>query len=332
MTIINRLLRVTALVTGLTLLGSASAMATDLKLAWLTADSKTDPYAITAHAFKDALERRLGDEVTVSLFPNRQLGDDKEILEGLKFGSIDLGIITNAVVANIDPSYQLLDLPFLFSSSDQAHRVLDGKIGQQLQDNLKDDGIHSLGVAEGGFRNMINNVRPVQTPSDVEGVKYRTMQNPVFIEMFSSLGGSPVPMAWGEVFTAMQQGTIDGLEIPSAVVKSNNYADVTSYLSLTRHTYSAIHLLMSKRKYDRLSDEVKTAIDEAGREAVIAQREAVAKLEQQVLDDLRAAGMKVNEIKDPAQFRAMVAPVYEEFEDSIGPDLMKMTLDEVSGS
>lgn len=332
MTIINRISKAAALVAGLTLLGPVNASATDLKLAWLTADSKTDPYAITAHAFKDALERRLGDEVTVSLFPNRQLGDDKEILEGLKFGSIDLGIITNAVVANVDPSYQLLDLPFLFSSSQQAHRVLDGEIGQQLEKNLQDDGIHSLGIAEGGFRNMINNVRPVQTPADVEGVKYRTMQNPVFIEMFSSLGGSPVPMAWGEVFTAMQQGTIDGLEIPSAVVKSNNYADVTSYLSLTRHTYSAIHLLMSKRKYDRLPEDVKAAIDAAGMEAVEAQREAVAKLEQQVLDDLRAAGMKVNDIKDPGQFRAMVAPVYEEFEASIGPDLMKMTLEEVSGN
>ena len=315
-----------------TMLGSASVIAQDLKLAWLTADSKTDPYAITAHAFKDALERRLPNGISVSLFPNRQLGDDKEILEGLTFGTIDLGIITNAVVANIEPSYQLVDLPFLFGSSKQAHRVLDGEIGAQLKNNLLDNGIYSLGIAEGGFRNMINSVRPVYSPSDVEGVKYRTMQSPVFIEMFNSLGGSPVPMAWGETFTAMQQGTIDGLEIPSAVVKSNNYADVAKYLSQTRHTYSAIHLLMSKKKYDKLPADVKKAINEAGIEAVNKQREAVAILEQKVLSDLQEAGMKVNEINDPAEFRALVAPVYKKFEASIGSELLNSALKQVSSN
>lgn len=319
-----------ALLVAATVVGSLSASATDLKLAWLTADSDTDPYAIAAHAFKDSLESKLSGDVTVSLFPNRQLGDDKEILEGLRFGTIDMGIITNAVVANLDPSFQLLDLPFLFSDSAQAHRVLDGQVGVQLANNLEDKGIYSLGIAEGGFRNMINNVRPVYSPADVQGVKYRTMQSPVFIEMFSSLGGNPVPMAWGEVFTAMQQGTIDGLEIPSAVVKSNNYADVTGYLSQTRHTYSAIHLLMSKRKFDQLPEEVQNAIIEAGEEAVITQREAVGIIEQQVLSDLEAAGMEINEINNPAEFRNLVAPVYAEFEGTIGTELLNTALQEVS--
>jgi tripartite ATP-independent transporter DctP family solute receptor len=321
-----------ALVAVATMLGSASVIAQDLKLAWLTADSKTDPYAITAHAFKDALERRLPNGIMVNLFPNRQLGDDKEILEGLKFGTIDLGIITNAVVANVEPTYQLMDLPFLFGNSEQAHRFLDGDIGTQLKNNLLDNGIYSLGIAEGGFRNMINSVRPVYSPADIVGVKYRTMQSPVFIEMFNSLGGSPVPMAWGETFTAMQQGTIDGLEIPSAVVKSNNYADVAKYLSQTRHTYSAIHLLMSKKKYDKLTPDVKQAINEAGIEAVNTQREAVAILEQKVLNDLQEAGMKVNEINDPAEFRALVAPVYKKFEASIGSELLNSALKQVSSN
>lgn len=330
MTIKTHSLLASAVLATATALGSLSATAQDLKLAWLTADSDTDPYAITAHAFKDSLESRLGGELTVSLFPNRQLGDDREILEGLQFGTIDLGIITNAVVANLDPTYQLLDLPFLFGSSEQAHNVLDGEVGQQLQQNLRDDNIVSLGIAEGGFRNMINNVRPVRTPEDVSGVKYRTMQNPVFIEMFSSLGGSPVPMAWGEVFTAMQQGTVDGLEIPSAVVKANNYADVTAYLSLTRHTYSAIHLLMSERSFDRLSESQQEAVMAAGRDAVEAQRARVAELNAQVLADLEAAGMEINEIEDPAAFRQLVGPVYNEFESSIGSELMSTALDAVS--
>lgn len=314
----------------LPLAGHAQAADIELKLAWLTADSPTDPYAITAHAFKDELEAAMPGRVEVSLFPNRQLGDDKEILEGLQFGTIDLGVITNAVVANLEPTYQLVDLPFLFGSAEQAHDVLDGPIGDELAANLREHDVVSLGAAEGGFRNMINNTRPVRTPEDVEGVKYRTMQNPVFIEMFSSLGGSPVPMAWGEVFTAMQQGTVDGLEIPASVVNSNNYADVTKYLSFTRHTYSAIHLLMSERSFEGLPEDVQDAVLAAGEAAIAAQREAVAAAEADVVRALREKGMEINDIEDVGAFRARVRPVYDQFEPTIGSELLQATLDAVS--
>lgn len=321
-----------ALVTSVALTGAAEAADFELKLAWLTADSSTDPYAITAHAFKKELEAATDGRVEVQLFPNRQLGDDKEILEGLQFGTIDLGVITNAVVANLEPTYQLVDLPFLFGSAGQAHDVLDGEVGQTLAANLRDDGVVSLGAAEGGFRNMINNTRPVRTPEDVEGVKYRTMQNPVFIEMFSSLGGSPVPMAWGEVFTAMQQGTVDGLEIPASVVNSNNYAEVTKYLSFTRHTYSAIHLLMSERSFNRLPEDIQQAVLDAGTAAIAEQRTTVAAAEADVVAALKDKGMAINDIDDVGAFRAKVGPVYERFAPAIGQELLQTALDAVSSN
>jgi len=331
--IMKRAQRLIAALAATTLLaGTADAAEFEFRLAWLTADSPTDPYALTAHAFKEEIESALPGRVEVTLFPNRQLGDDKEILEGLQFGTIDLGIITNAVVANIEPTYQLLDLPFLFGNADQAHEVLDGPIGDDLAANLRDDGIVSLGAAEGGFRNMINNTRPVRTPEDITGVKYRTMQNPVFIEMFSALGGSPIPMAWGEVFTAMQQGTVDGLEIPTSVVEANNFDEVTKYLSFTRHTYSAIHLLMAERPFSGLPEDVQQAVLAAGEAAIARQREAIAAVEQDVVDALTGAGMEVNEIEDVAAFRARVAPVYEQFEDSIGSELMNAARDAVSAN
>ncbi len=312
------------------LFSAANAAEIELKLAWLTADSPTDPYAIAARAFKTEIESALPGRIEVILFPNRQLGDDKEILEGLQFGTIDMGIITNAVVANLEPSYQLVDLPFLFGSAAQAHDVLDGPIGQELAANLRDDGIVSLGAAEGGFRNMINNTRPVRTPADVAGVKYRTMQNPVFIEMFSSLGGSPVPMAWGEVFTAMQQGTVDGLEIPTSVVNSNNFAEVAKYLSFTQHTYSAVHLLMSERSFEGLPEDVQQAVLKAGMMAVAEQRTAVAAAELSVVTELKDAGMEINDIEDVGAFRAEVGPVYERFEESIGSELLARALADVA--
>lgn len=302
---------------------------TELKIGWTTSDGPTDPYAIAAREFVSALEKNAPEQFSAAYFPNRQLGDEREMLEGLGFGTLDVAIITNAVIANIEPAFQLNDMPFLYGSEAQAHKVLDGKIGRELLGRLDDNGIVGLTFAEGGFRHMINNVRPVSTPEDVDGVKYRVMQNPVFIGMFQSLGGNAIPMAWGEVYTAVQQGTIDGLEIPIAVIKSNNYAEVAKYLSLTRHTYSALGVLISKRTFENLSAEQQEAVRMAAKQAAVAQRAAVAANNENIVEALRAEGMEVNQITDPAAFRSLVAPVYEDFRDSIGADLLDAALAEV---
>ncbi len=246
-------------------LASAPAFAqqkTVIKLGWTTSDGAQDPYATGARAFKERVEAASGGRIEVQLYPNRQLGDEKPMLEGMRLGTVDAGVITNAVIAQIEPTFQLNDLPFLYENEAQAQRVLDGPVGQKLAAKLETKGIKLLGWMEGGFRNMINNVRPVEKPDDVKGVKYRVMQNPVFIGMFSSLGGNAVPMAWGETFTAVQQGAIDGLEIPLAVIEQSKYAEVTKYLSITNHTYSAIPLLMAKRAFDKLPDDLKKVVIE----------------------------------------------------------------------
>lgn len=308
---------------GLGLTGAAAAQdRITLKIGWVTPDSPRDPYATGAHTFKNAVERQSKGRIDVQLFPNRQLGDEKPMLEGLRFGTIDAAVITNAVVAQIEPAFQVNDLPFLFSNEAQAHHVLDGKVGQTLAKKLEAKGIVALGFMEGGFRHMINNVRPVTRPADVKGVKYRVMQNPVYIDMFSSLGGSAVPMAWGETFTAVQQGTIDGLEIPIAVIDSSKYNEVTKYLSLTNHTYSMIALLMSKKTFDKLPADLKNVVREAGRTAVGAQRTAAGANAKELVSTLEKKGMKVNAVADITPFRNSVKPVYEKFKGSIGADLM----------
>ncbi|MGV0760274.1 TRAP transporter substrate-binding protein DctP [Tistrella mobilis] len=314
------------------LVATVPAMAADvtLKLGWTTSDGATDPYAIAARDFAAALEAEMPGVFEVKYFPNRQLGDEKEMIEGMSFGTIDGGIITNAVIANVEPAFQLLDLPFLFANEAQAHKVLDGDVGQELMGKLRNRGIIGLGFAEGGFRHMINNTRPVAQPDDVSGVKYRVMQNPVFLEMFSSLGGNPVPMAWGETFTAVQQGTIDGLEIPVAVIQANKFAEVTKYLSLTRHTYSALGVLISKRSFEKMTREQQEAVRRAAPKAIAAQRAQVAENTKQIIEELKAAGMTVNEINDPAAFRAKVTGVYDRFKPRIGAELMDKALAEVN--
>ncbi|MFV0298130.1 MAG: TRAP transporter substrate-binding protein [Hyphomicrobiaceae bacterium] len=297
-----------------------------LKLGVSSADSPTDPYALGAHLFaKDVKEASKG-RIEVSFFPNRQIGDEKELMEGLRFGTIDMAIITNAVVANTVPALQLNDMPFLFSSAKQAQDILDGPIGAALRKKLDKKGVVHLGFMEGGFRNMINNVRPVAVPSDVKGVKYRTMQNPVYIDMFKALGGNPVPMAWGEVFSAVQQGALDGLEIPSAVIDSAKMYEITKYMSLTRHTYSVIHLMVSKKVFKKMPADLQKAMIEAGKKATGEQRAQAAANERKIIADLKAKGFVINEIKDPAQFREAVLPVYKRFKKSIGGDLLDKTL------
>lgn len=325
---ISRRALVLAVTAGLAL-AAAPALAqqkTIVKFGWTTSDGAQDPYAVGARAFKERVEAGSNGRIEVQLYPNRQLGDEKPMLEGMRLGTVDAGVITNAVIAQIEPAFQLNDLPFLYASEAQARGVLDGPLGQKLAARLESKGIKLLGWMEGGFRNMINNVRPVEKPEDVKGVKYRVMQNPVFIGMFSSLGGNAVPMAWGETFTAVQQGAIDGLEIPLAVIDQNKYFEVTKFLSITNHTYSAIPLLMAKRTFDRLPDDLKKVVLEAGTAATLAQREAMTKAATDVIARLEKAGMKINRVQDFQPFRTSVQSVYEQFKSSIGPELMQEAL------
>jgi TRAP-type transport system periplasmic protein len=297
-----------------------------VKFGWSATDGPQDPYAVGARAFKERVEKATNNRLDVQLYPNRQLGDEKPLVEGMRLGTVDAGIITNAVLAQIEPSLQLNDMPFMFANEDQARALLDGPVGQKLGANLEKKGVKLLAWMEGGFRNMINNVRPVTKPDDVSGVKFRVMQNPVYISMFSSLGGNAVPMAWGETFTAVQQGAIDGLEIPLAIIDQAKMYEVTKFLSITNHTYSAIGLVMSKRTFDRMPEDVKKAIVEVSAPAAKAQREAATATANEILERLEKSGMKVNRITDVKPFRASVQGVYEKFKDSIGPDLLKETL------
>lgn len=311
------------------MLTAAPALAqqkTVIKLGWITSDGVQDPYAIAAREFKKAVEEGSAQRIEVQLYANRQLGDEKAIVEGMRLGTVDAGVITNASVGQVESSFQVVDLPFLFSNEDQARRALDGKLGNLLASKIEKKGIKVLSFTEGGFRNMVNNVRPVNKPDDVKGVKYRVMQNPVFIGMFSSLGGNAIPMAWGETFTAVQQGAIDGLEIPLAVIDQNKYFEVTKYLSLTNHTYSANVLLISKRAFDRLPADLQKVVTDSAASATKAQREIVQENEKLMVTRLEQAGMKVNKIDDVKPFRDSVKSVYDRFQPTIGADVMQEAL------
>lgn len=300
----------------------AGAAETTIKLGWATTDAEKDAYAYAAREFKRLLEEAKPDQFEVKLFPNRQLGDEKEMVQGMQLGTVDAGIITNSVVANVVPEFQVNDLPFLYTSREQAHAVLDGKMGQKLLGKLEAKDMVGLAFCESGFRNMINNARPVKQPTDVEGVKYRVMESPIFIGMYDNLGGSAVPMAWGDTFTAVQQGTVDGLEIPTWVIEAAKLYEVTDYLSLTQHVYTAAPLLVSKKTYDSLSAENQKLLQETAATACENQRTFNAETEQEIIATLKEKGMEVNDVASPAAFQDQMQPIYDEYRPKIGAEFM----------
>jgi len=328
--ILNALKVVSIMTAGLLLIfglqSTAAAKSITIKLGWTTSDGATDPYAITARQFAEALEKEAPGQFNVEFYPNRALGDEKEMLEGLSFGTLHMAVITNAPIASIEPAFQINDLPFLYADEKKAHAVLDGEAGQKLMKKLESKNIIGFGFAEGGFRQMINNVRAIHTPDEVAGIKWRVMQNPVYIGMFRSMGGNAVPMAWGEVFTAVQQGTIDGLEIPIAVIQNNGYYEVTKYLSLTNHTYSALGVLMSKKTWKKLTSEQQTAVQKAARTAIEQERTMNMENVRKLVDKLKQEGMQVNNVKASAAFQQKVKPVYEEFRPSIGDEIYNLVM------
>ncbi|MBZ9556523.1 MULTISPECIES: TRAP transporter substrate-binding protein [unclassified Modicisalibacter] len=305
---------------------SQALAATTIRLGWTTADSDVDPYAITAHYFAEELDKAAPDEFEVKFFPNHQLGDDTEMLQGMQLGILDAGVITGTQISTLDTAFQLNDLPFLYANSEQAHEVLDGEIGQALMDRLDAQGIVGLGFAEAGFRNTINNVRAIQTPDDFDGIKLRVQPSDLYIASFRALGANPTPLAWSEAFTAVQQGTVDGLEIPLPVIYANKYPEVTKYLSLTQHTYNALGLLISKQTFKSLSADQQATVRQAAQKAIARQRETVASNNDKILDQIENQGMQVNRVENVAAFRDKVKPVYEEYRDKIGSDLLDRAL------
>ena len=223
-----------------------------------------------------------------------------------------MGVITNGPVSNFYPEIAVLELPFLFSSNEEAYKVLDGPIGQELLDNLSKVGLKGLAYAERGFRNLTNSVRPVLTPSDIDGLKIRVMENPVYIDTFKALGANAVPMAWTEALTAMQQGTIDGQENPVNVLYAFKLFETQDYMSYTRHAYAPALFVMSLNLFNSLDADTQKLFKESAQAAAEYERQWDMEKEAEQLAALKEQGMQVDE-PDLKPFKAAVQPVYEKY-------------------
>ena len=223
-------------------------------------------------------------------------------------------------VPNFVPEVAILDIPFLMRDYAHARAVLDGPIGQDMLGKFPAKGIVALAWGENGFRHMTNSKRPVNAPDDLKGLKMRTMENPVHIQAYKQFGIIPTPMAFTEVFTALQQGTVDGQENPLSVISAAKFEQVQKYMTLTGHVYSPALILMSKAQWDKLSAADKNAFIGAAKEAVKANRARIDEDERRAVADLRSKGMTIVENVDKAKFQATLAPTFVEFGKKFGQD------------
>ncbi|MGO2134423.1 TRAP transporter substrate-binding protein [Marinobacter sp.] len=286
--------------------------------------NEQDGFHIAAVKFQELVAERTEGAVSIELYPNASLGDERTLLEGMQIGTVDMGVITNGPVANFVGEMAVFELPFLFPSPQAAYGVLDGPIGQELLDKLSEVNLKGLAYAERGFRNLTNSEREVNTPEDLDGLRIRVMENPVYVDTFRELGANAIPMAWTEALTAMQQGTIDGQENPVNVIHSFKLNETQDYMSLSRHTYAPAIFVMGMPVWNKLPEAAQEVLADAAQEAAEHERKINAEMESGQLADLREAGMKINDNPDIAAFQSAVAPIYEKYGEQFGDYLPRI--------
>ena len=245
-------------------------------------------------------------------------------LEGAQLGTIDIVPIGSAPIGGMfEPAFQALDLPFFWSSREQVWKVMDGPIGQELLKRMESKGVKGFCFGGGwGFRNMMVNKRPITTPEDMRGLTIRVQESPAYVAFMKALGANPVPMPYVEVYLAMKQGTIDGMELPSFTMTSDKFQEVTKYYSLTRHSYPPIAYFMSMKRYQSLSPDLQKTMGEAMQQTCALHRRLEVEREKQDYDVMRKAGTQINEVKDLRAFQALMKPVYASVEQQVGKEFM----------
>jgi tripartite ATP-independent transporter DctP family solute receptor len=275
--------------------------------------------------FSDDLAKRTGGKLKAKGFASASLGSDTQMQNALIGGAQEMMVGSTATLVGIVKEFGVYDLPFLFNNEKEADAVLDGPFGQKLAAKLQEKGLVGLVYWENGFRNLTNTKRPVTKMEDLQGIKLRVMQNPVYIDMFNSFGANAVPLPFSELFTALETRTVDGQENPVNTIQSSKFYEVQKYLSLTKHVYSPWIVLVSKKWWDGLSADEKKALQEsaiASRDFERADSRAAA---LKAVDFLKSKGMQVSEVSDAelGRMREKAKPAIDKFVADGGAEVVK---------
>jgi tripartite ATP-independent transporter DctP family solute receptor len=305
-------------------LGSQAQEIKDRNLKFALSLAKDHPMGIGAQKFADLVSQKSGGKIKITVFPGAVLGGDPQNLAAVRGGTLDFTTMATGLLAGLNKEFMIFDFPFQFKDSREAYAISDGPVGTRLLGKLADQGVVGLGIWDLGFRHITNSRRPITKPEDVQGLKVRVIASPIYIETFKALGANPVPMTFGEVYVALESRTIDGQDNPVGVIESAKFAEVQKYLSITRHFYTGMPVLMSKKTWDSMSPAEQTVIREAADEAKAEERKLVQAQEAESIERLRKA-MQVNELEAPEvdRMREKVQPVVEKFVGEVGEPLAK---------
>lgn len=292
---------------------SVAAMA-ETTLKFGTTVNEKDSFQVAAEKFAELVNERTAGEYVIEIHPNGELGGEAEMLDDMSMGLLDMGIITAGPFVNFSQMMGILDLPFLFTTNEEAYTILDGEIGQELMDTLEQANLKGLAYAERGFRNISNAVKEVTCAADVENLKLRVMENEVYTKSFNALKVNTVPMGWQDALTALQQGTVDGQENPINVFYSYGLWDYNQkYLVLDRHAYSTAIITMSLDLWESLDADTQVIFKQAAQEAAEYERAWVAAQQDDQLATIKEHGVVVCENPDVASFKAAVESVYDAY-------------------
>lgn len=264
------------------------------------------------------LEEYSDGEMTLDIYPNSQLGNERDLMENVGMGVQEMCLISTGPIPNFVPDFAVLDLPYLFDNAEEAYEVLDGEIGTSLLKQLEPQGIYGVGFWECGFRDVTNNKKEIVTPDDLKGMKIRTMENNVHMATYNALGATATPMAWSEIFTALQQGTVDGQETPIQIIASAKVYEVQKYTSMIGLFYSPCVLMISQDIYNGLTEEQKKAFDKAAEEAKVYQREYSQSFLDKGIQIMKDAGVVFTDV-DKEVWKQAASVVYDQAE-SLGLD------------
>ena len=278
--------------------------------------------------FEKEVEEMSNGRLDVQIFSNGVLGGDRQSLEAVSIGSLTATAPPSGILASFEPTFMVADLPFVFASRESAYKALDNELGKVLSKSLERINIECMSFTETGFRYITNNKNPIYTPEDLKGLKIRTMENPMHMESFRLWGANPTPMNFSELFTALQQGTVDGQENPAQVIWSSRFYEVQKYLSLTGHFFSSGSLAFNKTFFDNLPDDLREIIVTCAEDYKHYSRNLIIEMEDEYINVLQGYGMEVNTLTPEQKqvFAESAAPVYDTFRKTYenGDELIRL--------
>lgn len=325
-------LRALALALGATVFGgSAMAEFQDRTIRVSNGVAETHPVGNGVKAMAECLTEKSGGKFKLNAFWSGALGGDLDATQALRSGTQEMVVTSSSPLVGILPALGVFDLPFLFADENEADTILDGDFGNYVSDMMPGVGLINLAYWENGFRNLTNSQRPVAGVDDIKGLKVRVMQNNIFLDSFANLGANAVPMSFGEVFTALETGAIDGQENPVVTIDTSKFSEVQKHLTMSRHAYTPFMILYSKPLWDRLAADEQAALQECAIVGRDVQRKASRDLGAKSLDNVKADGMEVVELTPEAQaaMREAVAPVYEKHAATIGQEVVDKMMGEL---